>query len=82
MTLLSDYFPKNKRSTVNSILNSGVYIGSALSSISIITIGQYGWRNTFGIMGAIGVAIGTAILLFMREPERGRFDIDSQVDLD
>lgn len=80
LTLLSDYFPRNKRSTVNSILNSGVYIGSALSSISIITIGQIGWRSTFAVMGGIGVAIGSAILLFMKEPERGRFDTDSKVD--
>jgi MFS family permease len=80
LTLLSDYFPKNKRSTVNSILNSGVYIGSALSSFSIITIGQYGWRSTFALMGGIGVAIGTAILLFMKEPERGRFDTESKIE--
>jgi len=80
LTLLSDYFPRNKRSTVNSILNSGVYIGSALSSISIITIGQHGWRNTFGIMGGIGVAIGAAIIAFMREPKRGCYDeIETQV---
>jgi sugar phosphate permease len=68
---LADYFPINKRSTVNSILNSGVYIGSALSSFSIITISQLGWRATFNLYGSLGMAIGAAILFFVKEPVRG-----------
>lgn len=71
LTILADYFPINKRSTVNSILNSGVYIGSALSSFSIITISQLGWRSTFSLYGTLGMIIGATILFFVKEPKRG-----------
>ena len=37
-SLVSDYVPQEYRSTANSILNSGVYIGIALSSMSILSI--------------------------------------------
>jgi MFS family permease len=37
-SLVTDLVPPENRSTANSILNSGVYIGIALSSLSIIMI--------------------------------------------
>ena len=37
-SLITDYFPPDKRATANSIIHSGQYIGSALSSISILLI--------------------------------------------
>ena len=33
LTLLADYFPLERRSTVNSVQNAGIYIGSGLSSL-------------------------------------------------
>jgi sugar phosphate permease len=38
LTLLADYFPQNKRSTINSIYSSGMYVGSALASFNIFLI--------------------------------------------
>ena len=43
-TLLSDTFPKKMRSRVNSVQNSGIYLGGALSSFSVILIKWLGWR--------------------------------------
>ena len=37
-SLVSDYVPLENRSTANSLLGSGVYIGIALSSLSILSI--------------------------------------------
>ena len=37
-SLLTDYFPADKRATANSIVQSGNYIGWGLSSISIMAI--------------------------------------------
>ena len=70
MTILADYFPPERRSIVNSIWNSGIYIGSAISSFAIIAISKIGWRSTYNLFGLIGVVIGFLTLLVVREPER------------
>lgn len=73
LTLLADYFPLERRSTVNSIQNAGIYIGSGLSSLGIIAIRSKGWRWLFNLMGILGMIVGASILLFVKEPERGRY---------
>lgn len=71
--LVGDYFPPDKRATANSIIHSGQYIGSALSSISILLIQKFGWRSTYGLMGAFSGLVAAGIFLFVKEPKRGRF---------
>ena len=71
--LIGDYFPPDKRATANSIIHSGQYIGSALSSISILLIQKFGWRSTYGLMGVFSAMVAAGIFLFVKEPERGRF---------
>jgi MFS family permease len=66
-SFVADYFPKNKRGTANSILQSANYIGIALSSIAILIINSIGWRNTYYVMGCIGVGLATLGHLFIRE---------------
>ena len=73
-TLLADYFPQEKRTTVNSIQNSGIYIGSALSSFSILAIKTQGWRWTFNAMGYFGIILGAIILIFVKEPPREKVE--------
>lgn len=68
-TLVRDYFPQERRGTANSILYSANYFGTALSSISVLIISQFGWRTTYGIMGAFGLAVGLFSGLFVRNPE-------------
>jgi len=72
-SLVTDYFPPDKRSTANSIIHSGQYIGSAMGSISILLIKSFGWRSTYGIMGLVSAFVSALIFLVIREPERGRF---------
>lgn len=72
-SLITDYFPPDKRATANSMIHSGQYIGSALSSISILLIQKFGWRNTYGLMGLFSAIISAGIFFFVKEPERGRF---------
>mmetsp|Transcript_8896 Transcript_8896/g.15092 ORF Transcript_8896/g.15092 Transcript_8896/m.15092 type:complete len:165 (+) Transcript_8896:936-1430(+) len=67
-SLLTEYFPPEKRATANSILQSGNYIGWGLSSISILLIKSFGWRSTFGILGGIALSVGIACILFVKEP--------------
>ena len=67
-SILRDYFPQEKRGTANSILYSANYFGTALSSISVMIISSLGWRSTYGLMGAFGLAVGLASMFFVREP--------------
>ena len=67
-SLIRDYFPPTRRATANSIYSSGIYIGNALSSLSISLISDYGWRSDFMIPGFIGVAFGVIGILCLSEP--------------
>ena len=84
-SLVSDYVRPENRTFTNSILNSGAYIGIALSSLTILMIDQIGWRSSFNIMGVIGCVIGMVSML-IKEPERGRFSrkvpLETQADTD
>ena len=71
--IIADYFPPDKRSTANSIIQAGNYIGVGVSSLSILLISQFGWRVCYGIMGGAGLAFGLATMLLVKEPIRGGF---------
>jgi len=73
-SIISDYFPPEHRSLANSLFNVGIYLGSALASISSLIIGRSGWRMAFDIVGAVGIATGVFGLLTVREPKRNLFD--------
>jgi MFS family permease len=64
-TIVHRFVPRDYRGRANSILYSAYHIGTAISSLSILLIGLYGWRNIYNIMGACGilVSITTAIIL-------------------
>jgi MFS family permease len=68
-SMLRDYFPQERRGTANSILYSANYFGTALSSMGVMAISQFGWRATYGIMGGFGVLIGLLSSIFVREPQ-------------
>lgn len=73
--IISDYFHPSSRTTANSIFNLGVYLGGALSSITIILITSLGWRLTYIFIGIGGISIGIATLIFVLEPKRGKFEL-------
>jgi MFS family permease len=74
-SLISDYFPPDQRGTATSIYMLGIYIGGALSSLTILLITWVGWRRAFASIGYIGILSGILCLGFVKEPIRGRFDI-------
>jgi MFS family permease len=67
-SLLTDYFPADKRATANSIVQSGNYVGWGLSSISIMAIKQYGWRTTYGIIGSFALAVSALFAVIVKDP--------------
>mmetsp|Transcript_10493 Transcript_10493/g.17596 ORF Transcript_10493/g.17596 Transcript_10493/m.17596 type:complete len:208 (-) Transcript_10493:839-1462(-) len=73
-SLIRDYFPKDYRTTANSINSLNFYLGYCFSSLSLVFINLFGWRLDYDITGVIGILIGILLLTFLEEPERGRFD--------
>jgi len=73
-SIIADYFPQNQRTTANSLLNSGMYFGGAMASLTTLIISTKGWRPAYEFVGLVGIAIGMMSLIVIREPERNRFD--------
>ncbi|HEX8262592.1 MAG TPA: MFS transporter [Allosphingosinicella sp.] len=88
-SMISDWFPKEKRATALSIYSSGLYIGGALSLPiggfvlsrwnlafpvpSEAPLGLVGWQAAFLAVGIPGLLIALWVLS-LREPQRGASD--------
>ena len=46
-SILGDYFPKNMRSTANSLMNTGSYLGAGFSSLLVLAVSNFGWRASY-----------------------------------
>ena len=75
-SLVSDYVPPSRRATANSILSSAIYLGIALSSLSILLIKSHGWRWAYQFSGVCGIALGAIAMMFIKEPKRNRFQVE------
>ena len=67
-SLIADYFHPDKRAFANSIYSLGIYIGGALSSLTLLFITGLGWRTTYLVVGVIGGGTGVLGLIFILEP--------------
>lgn len=56
-SLLARTFDSSKLAGANSAFASAVSIGGALASASVLLDDRFGWRNTFGIVGSVSLAI-------------------------
>lgn len=71
-SLLSDYFPPEKRATVLAIYASSVPVGSGLGYWLGGTINDaFGWRMAFIAVGLPGILVALLVRLTVREPVRG-----------
>jgi MFS family permease len=71
-SLLSDYFPPEKRATVLALYACGVPVGSGLGYWLGGWINDtFGWRMAFIVVGLPGVLLALLIRLTVREPVRG-----------
>jgi MFS family permease len=70
-SVISDYFPADKRATAISIYALGVPVGSMLAAIGGGYIAQYlGWREAFWILGIPGLILALVVFLTVKEPPR------------
>ena len=75
MSILSDYFDKNRRATAIGIwyLSSGVGLAIAFLVGGAI-VQAHGWRWAFIAAGIPGLVLAPVLLLAVREPVRGGLD--------
>lgn len=75
-SLITDFFEPKRRGTAFSVYSLGVSAGVLIGAIAGGYIAQrFGWRLTFVIFGAPGIVLAILIPLTIREPKRGRLDI-------
>src|SRR5215475_1670274 len=73
MSLVSDYHGPDTRSRAMAVHQSSVYAGTiAGGSVAGVMADHFGWRSSFYLFGWFGVALGLALLLFLKEPKRGQ----------
>jgi MFS family permease len=76
-SILSDYFPPEKRTVANSVYTMGIYFGGGAGSILAGIIAQPGhklkWELLFQVFGFLGFGIAVVGFLTVREPRRGTF---------
>ena len=73
--IISDSFPRERRTTAMALFNLGPPIGSALGvAFGASLAAAFNWRIPFYVIGAIGVVTALAVYLIVREPNRGGQD--------
>jgi MFS family permease len=71
-SLISDYFPPERRGTALSIYALGIPIGGALGTLIGAWVGDtFGWRVAFVVVGLPGILLAIIVRLTLREPVRG-----------
>jgi len=74
-SLISDYFPPEKRATAMSIYSSGLYFGILVGYvIGGVVADVLGWRYTFMLLGIPGVLFAIVMAAVVHEPPRGRWE--------
>jgi MFS family permease len=80
-SMLCDYFPLDRRTTVLTIFGLGGIAGTALGSGVIGPVAQqWGWRSAFYVIGIPGALLSLLVWRTVREPVRGAYDAPSARD--
>lgn len=74
-SMISDYFPREKRATALSVYSMGIYIGILFGYIFGGWIDQFfGWRIAFLVLGIPGIIYALILLFTIKEPPKGYTD--------
>lgn len=74
-SIVSDYFPPEKRGLALALFSLGVPFGQALGAGFGAALHEtVGWRNAFIGIGAAGMAAAFVMLFVVREPKRGAME--------
>jgi MFS family permease len=69
--LLTDTFPKRRHGLVLGLMSLTYPVGTAAALVVASLIGTDHWRQPFVLYGVIGILLGFAVLVLVREPRRG-----------
>lgn len=79
-SIISDYFPAERRGMALSLFNLGPPLGQALGvAFGAKIAAAYDWRLAFILLGGVGVVTAAAFALSVREPKRGAKDVVAPV---
>jgi len=71
-SLISDYFPPERRATALSIYAMGIHLGILFGVVAGGWLEEYwGWRRAFVVVGLPGILLAALVQLSVREPLRG-----------
>ena len=71
-SLISDYFPLERRATALSVYAAGVYLGVAAAYIGGGYIAEsFGWRAVYFVVGLAGIPLALLVVGTVRELPRG-----------
>jgi MFS family permease len=74
-SMLADLFPVKERGRVMGIFASGTNLGILLAFVIGGWIASnWGWRATFVALGVPGIVLAIAVMLLLKEPQRGQSD--------
>lgn len=69
--IIREWSPASERGIASAFLNSGAHAGLCVGSVVVgALILQFGWRESFYITGALGMALALAWFVFYRRPEQ------------
>lgn len=75
-SLIADYFPPKERARALAVYSFGIPIGSAAGiALGGIVASLVDWRVAFIVVGLAGVLYAPIFRMFVREPQRGRYDV-------
>ncbi len=74
-SMISDYYPKEKRATALSIYSMGIYIGILLGYLLGGWLDEFfGWRKALMVLGIPGIVYAILFYFTVQEPQRGHSD--------
>ena len=79
-SLITDYFPRERRARALAFFSLGIPIGSALGVFFGGWLAAHlSWRSAFVIVGLLGLPAALLIKLLIPEPRRGQLDARTEV---
>lgn len=71
-SLISDYYPPQKRGKIYGFLQVAQPVGYLLGMILALAFGaSFGWRKVFFLTGGLGLLLSAVIFLFVKDRPRG-----------
>jgi len=74
-SLVSDYFPPQRRGTALAVLGMGIPLGVLVGFLVGGWVNEFfGWRSAFLVVGIPGILLAVVLWTTLREPPRGQYD--------